>query len=72
MQWRPVLCETNMSGTKITDIQRALKKAGHDPGTIDGVIGKQTMVAVEAFQRKNGLPRGGLTIETLQKLGVKI
>ena len=72
MQWRPVLCETNMSGTKITDIQRALKKAGHNPGAIDGVIGKQTMVAVEAFQRANGLPRGGLTIQTLQKLGVKI
>ena len=72
MQWKPVLCETNMSGTKITDIQRALKKAGHDPGTIDGVIGKQTLIAVDAFQRKNGLSRGGLTIETLQKLGVKI
>ncbi len=72
MQWRPVLCETNMSGTTITDIQRALKKAGHDPGPIDGVIGNQTLVAVDAFQRANGLPRGGLTIQTLKKLGVKI
>ena len=60
MQWRPVLCETNMSGTTITDIQRALQKAGHNPGPIDGVIGNQTLVAVEAFQRKNGLSRGGL------------
>ena len=72
MQWQPVLCETNMSGTKITDIQRALQKAGHNPGPIDGVIGRQTLVAVEAFQRANGLSRGGLTLETLQKLGVKI
>ena len=72
LQWRPVLCETNMSGTTITDIQRALKKAGHDPGAIDGVIGNGTMAAVEAFQRANGLPRGGLTIRTLEKLGVKI
>ena len=72
MQWRSVLCETNMSGTKITDIQRALKKAGYNPGAIDGVIGKQTLVAVEEFQRKNNLPRGGLTIQTLEKLGVKI
>ncbi len=72
MQWRPVLCETNMSGTTITDIQNALKKAGHNPGPIDGVIGNQTMVAVEEFQRANGLPRGGLTLRTLEKLGVKI
>ncbi len=72
MQWRPVLCETNMSDTTITDIQRALKKAGHNPGPIDGKIGNQTLVAVEAFQRANGLPRGGLTLQTLEKLGVKI
>ena len=72
MQWRPVLCETNMSGTKITDIQRALKKAGHNPGPIDGVIGRETMVAVDSFQRANGLPRGGLTLDTLKKLGVSI
>lgn len=72
MQWRPVLCETNMTGTTITDIQRALAKAGHNPGAIDGVIGRQTMVAVDAFQRANGLPRGGLTMQTLSKLGIKL
>jgi hypothetical protein len=72
MQWRPVLCETNMTGTTITDIQRALSKAGHNPGAIDGVIGRQTMVAVDAFQRANGLPRGGLTMQTLSKLGIKL
>ena len=68
MQWQPVLCETNMSGTKITDIQRALQKAGHNPGPIDGVIGKQTMVAVDAFQRKHGLSRGGLNIGNIGKI----
>ncbi len=72
MQWRPVLCETNMTETTITDIQRALKKAGHNPGDIDGVIGRQTLVAVDSFQRANGLPRGGLTMQTLSKLGVKL
>jgi hypothetical protein len=72
MQWRPVLCETNMTGTTITDIQRALKKAGYNPGTIDGKIGRQTMVAVDSFQRANGLPRGGLTMQTLEKLGIKL
>ena len=72
MQWRPVLCETNMSTNLITDIQRALKQAGHNPGSIDGVIGRQTMVAVDSYQRANGLSRGGLTLRTLEKLGVKI
>ena len=72
MQWRPVLCETNMSDTTISDIQQALKKAGYNPGPVDGLIGHQTLVAVEQFQRANGLPRGGLTLQTLEKLGVKI
>jgi len=72
MQWRAVLCETNMNGTLIANIQRALKKSGHNPGSIDGVIGRATMVAVDAFQRANGLPRGGLTLRTLEKLGIRI
>lgn len=72
MQWRPVLCETNMSPELITQIQTALKKAGHNPGGVDGKIGQQTMVAVDEYQRKNGLPRGGLTLQTIEKLGIKI
>lgn len=72
MQWRPVLCETNMTGTTITDVQRALQKAGHNPGPIDGVIGRETMVAIDSFQRANGLPRGGLTMQTLSKLGINL
>lgn len=72
MQWRPVLCETNMSPELITKIQSALKKAGHNPGAVDGKIGNQTMVAVDAYQRANGLPRGGLTLQTIEKLGIKI
>jgi len=72
MQWRPILCETNMNSTLITDIQRALKKSGYNPGPIDGVIGHATMVAVDSFQLKNGLPRGGLTLRTLEKLGIRI
>ena len=72
MQWRAVLCETNMSPELITKIQSALKKAGLNPGAVDGKIGNQTMVAVDAYQRKNGLPRGGLTLQTIEKLGIQI
>ncbi len=72
MQWRGVLCETNMSPELITKIQSALKKAGLNPGAVDGKIGNQTMVAVDAYQRKNGLPRGGLTLQTIEKLGIQV
>lgn len=71
MQWRSILCETNMTANRITSIQRALDKAGYDPGPIDGIIGKQTIQAVNAFQRANSLPVDKyLNIQTLRKLGV--
>ena len=71
MEWRSILCETNMTGARITEIQVALKDAGYDPGPIDGVVGAQTMSAVNAFQRDNKLPVDKyLNIETLEALGV--
>jgi len=70
LEWRRVLCETNMTKELILQIQGALKKAGYDPGSVDGVIGHQTLVAVDKFQQKNDLPTGGLTYATLEKLGV--
>ena len=71
MEWRQVLCETNMTKVIMTDIQRALQKAGFNPGPIDGVIGSATLRAVDEFQQKNGLERGGLTLDTLKALGVE-
>ncbi len=71
MAWRPVLCQTNITPSVVTSIQQALHRAGHDPGPIDGMIGKQTRTAIEAFQQAKGLPRGGLTFDTLKALGVR-
>lgn len=71
-EWRSVLCETNTSETLVTDIQRALQRAGFNPGPIDGVIGRQTMVAVDEFQQRKSLPRGGLTMSTIDALGVAV
>ena len=60
-----------MTTGRITSIQRALDKAGYDPGPIDGVIGKQTIQAVNAFQRAKKLPVDRyLNIPTLTALGV--
>lgn len=73
MEWRSILCKTNMTVTRISEIQKALKKAGYDPGPIDGVAGAQTMAAVNAFQRANGLPVDRyLNAETVKKLGVSV
>ncbi len=71
MEWREILCETNMTRSKITTIQRALKAKGYNPGPIDGVIGWETMRAVKSFQKANKLPVDKyLNIKTVKALGV--
>jgi len=42
------------------EIQKALTQAGFYKGTIDGVIGKKTRVAIREFQTKNGLSADGV------------
>jgi uncharacterized protein (TIGR02594 family) len=44
----------------ILKIQRALKSQGYDPGPLDGLWGRLTTAAVQAFQLKNGLPDTGV------------
>lgn len=54
---------------RVREIQRALKTAGFDPGTIDGRLGPKTTVAVRDFQRANGLtPDGKVGPKTWAKL----
>jgi peptidoglycan hydrolase-like protein with peptidoglycan-binding domain len=40
-------------------IQIALKNAGYDPGSVDGVMGEKTEEAIKAFQKANGLEVDG-------------
>lgn len=71
MDWREILCDTNMTAGRITQIQQALLKAGYNPGKIDGAVGQDTMKAVNAFQRAKGLPVDRyLNIATVKALGV--
>ncbi len=72
LEWRQVLCETNMSVDVVKSIQSALNKAGFDAGPPDGRIGTGTLRAVDAYQRKNGLSTGGLTFDTLKSLGINL
>jgi len=70
MAWNEILCETNTSSDIVRKMQRALDTAGHNPGPIDGVVGRETLAAVKGYQTKKGLPTGGLTLSTLKSLGV--
>jgi len=50
--------------------QKALKDAGHDPGSIDGVMGARTSAALKAYQKNEGLTvTGQLDDATQAKLG---
>ena len=72
MQWRQILCETNTSAAVIRRIQTALLNEGYDPGPLDGEWGLKTRRAIYAYQRKKGLPTGGLTLATIESLGIKL
>ncbi len=72
MAWAQILCETNATPAMIKPIQKALKRAGYNPGSIDGTLGGQTMRAIKDFQRKHNLAQGGLTMETIKMLDVNV
>lgn len=71
MEWRSILCDINTTRDRISNIQTALLNAGFDPGPIDGVIGVETMRAVNAYQQSNDLPVDSyLNIKTVESLGI--
>jgi len=72
MEWRPILCSTNVSEDIISRLQIALRDKGFNVGVIDGVLGAGTMNAVKRYQKDNGLAEGQITIETLKSLDVTI
>ncbi|MGH8550511.1 MAG: peptidoglycan-binding domain-containing protein, partial [Methylococcales bacterium] len=72
LAWRSVLCETNTTKDLLANIQTALQKAGFYTGPVNGAMGRQTQTALREFQKKNGLETGGITLRTLDILGVKV
>ncbi len=72
VEWRPVLCETNITAEIVKRIQTALDSSGFNPGRVDGVLGAETMSAVKRYQQSKGLATGGLTFQTLESLKVSI
>jgi localization factor PodJL len=56
-------------GKAIRNIQAILNHKGYDAGQPDGMMGKKTVLAIKAFQRKNGLSDdGNITEELVRKL----
>jgi peptidoglycan LD-endopeptidase CwlK len=63
---------TSGIGWTMSDIQSALVQHGHDPGTIDGILGPKTRAAIKAFQKARGLDQtGGPNLDTLRALAKK-
>ncbi len=70
--WERILCQTNMNKDVILKIQEALQAKEYNPGKIDGVLGRDTRVALDKYQRDNSLATGGITYETLNSLNVSL
>ena len=71
MEWRAILCEANQTSEIILDIQRALSIRGYALEKIDGKFGKNTLDALNRFQRDNDLPVDEhINIESLNALGI--
>jgi peptidoglycan hydrolase-like protein with peptidoglycan-binding domain len=61
-----------MNKQVILKIQEALQAKAYNPGKVDGVLGRDTRVALDKYQRDNSLATGGITYETLNSLGVEL
>jgi len=73
VQWRQILCETNTTPAVVKRIQNALISAGYRLGfEPDGKLGPGTQSVIRRYQQDNNLPTGGLTLSTIQKLGVSV
>lgn len=51
--------DVRKSTPRVKELQLALKKAGFDPGPIDGKLGKNTKQAIIAFQKSKNLSANG-------------
>jgi len=72
LEWRPVLCETNVSTEAISSIQNALSERGYETGKKPGEIDKDLFDAIEQFQKDENLAQGGLTLSTIEALGLEL
>ena len=69
LEWTPILCETNVTGDIIRQLQQALNDKDYKAGPVDGIYGWQTTNAVRKYQKINNMPGDGqLTISLVEAL----
>ena len=62
-----------MTRTDVRRAQQLLAELGFDPGPQDGIAGRQTQAAIEAFQEDRGLPvNGQLTPGLMERMGLEM
>ena len=69
-KWVQIVCKSNMGKPTIQRVQQALKSAGYYHGPIDGIWGSASRSATRAYQKAKGLPVAGLSVATMQSLGL--
>ncbi len=69
-KWIPIVCKSSMTTTTIRNVQKKLKEKGYYHGPIDGVWGSESRAATRAYQKANGLPVAGLSVGTMESLGL--
>ena len=52
----------------VRNIQSGLTTLGYDPGPVDGIVGRQTRAAIEAFRKREHLASGEITAELLNAI----
>lgn len=60
--------QTGSTGKNVSVLQEALKELGYYAGSADGNYGANTVSAVKAFQKKNGIRQDGAASPEVQKL----
>jgi len=69
-KWVQIVCKSNMGKPTIQRVQQALKAAGYYHGPIDGIWGSASRSATRSYQKAKGLPVAGLSVATMQSLGL--
>lgn len=71
IKYSDALSKYGSRGDEVRTIQTKLKRWGYYNGSVDGIYGTQTLNAVKAFQRKNGLSVDGIAgTKTLNAMGI--
>lgn len=70
LSWVRALCQTDINNSMVVRLQRELANRGYDPGDVNGVLNSTTLSAVDAFQQKEKLASGAITLETLVALQI--